>query len=143
MQPGVYRCALPLLEKGAYSVNVTYDTLTLPACPYALCVVDGCDPHLVRVKCPPKCDLGEQVAVHIDTKRAGQGGITLFVEGPGEAHMECADDGDGTCRATFTPPLPGTYELRVMFAEKPVPGSPFMYLSFLFPLSLLLNYNPP
>jgi filamin len=55
----------------------------------------------------------------------GYGGLSLSIEGPSKADIECHDNEDGSCRVTYKPTEPGTYLINVKFADKHVPGSPF------------------
>jgi filamin len=51
--------------------------------------------------------------------------LSLSIEGPSKADIECHDSEDGSCRVTYRPTEPGTYTLSIKFADKHVPGSPF------------------
>lgn len=62
----------------------------------------------------------------INTKEAGYGGLSLSVEGPSKADIECTDNDDGTIGVTYRPTEPGKYIVNVKFADKHVPGSPFL-----------------
>ncbi|CAF1103836.1 unnamed protein product, partial [Adineta ricciae] len=59
------------------------------------------------------------------TRDAGYGGLSLSIEGPSKADIECHDNEDGSCLVTFKPTEPGIYIVNVKFADKHVPGSPF------------------
>jgi len=48
------------------------------------------------------------------------------VEGPCEAKIECIDNGDGSCSVSYLPTEPGDYKVNVLFADKHIPGSPFV-----------------
>ncbi|KAL4226921.1 hypothetical protein ACF0H5_014899 [Mactra antiquata] len=61
----------------------------------------------------------------VDTREAGYGGLSLSIEGPSKADIECHDNEDGTCRVTYKPTEPGTYIINIKFADEHVPGSPF------------------
>ncbi|GFN93495.1 filamin-a-like [Plakobranchus ocellatus] len=61
----------------------------------------------------------------VDTREAGYGGMSLSIEGPSKADIECHDNEDGTCRVTYKPTEPGNYIINVKFADQHVPGSPF------------------
>jgi len=61
----------------------------------------------------------------IDTKRAGQGGLGVTVEGPCEAAINCRDNGDGTCSVAYMPVEAGHYVINITFDDHPIPGSPF------------------
>ena len=55
----------------------------------------------------------------------GYGGMSLSIEGPSKADIECHDNEDGTCRVTYKPTEPGTYIINIKFADQHVPGSPY------------------
>ncbi|XP_041349933.1 filamin-A-like isoform X2 [Gigantopelta aegis] len=61
----------------------------------------------------------------VDTREAGYGGMSLSIEGPSKADIECHDNEDGTCQVTYKPTEPGTYIINIKFADEHVPGSPF------------------
>ncbi|XP_052093728.1 filamin-A-like isoform X19 [Mytilus californianus] len=61
----------------------------------------------------------------VDTKDAGYGGLSLSIEGPSKADIECTDNEDGACNVTYKPTEPGNYIVNVKFADEHVPGSPF------------------
>jgi len=61
----------------------------------------------------------------VNTKEAGYGGLSLSIEGPSKADIECQDNEDGSCRVTYKPTEPGNYIINVKFADQHVPGSPF------------------
>lgn len=60
----------------------------------------------------------------IDTKEAGYGGLSLSVEGPSKADIQCKDNEDGTLKVNYTPTEPGLYVIYLKFADHHVPGSP-------------------
>ncbi|XP_054165990.1 filamin-A-like [Oppia nitens] len=61
----------------------------------------------------------------IDTKEAGYGGLSLSIEGPSKAEIQCKDNDDGTLKVTYQPTEPGFYIMNLKFADHHVPGSPF------------------
>ncbi|CAF5064694.1 unnamed protein product, partial [Rotaria sp. Silwood1] len=56
------------------------------------------------------------------TRDAGYGGLSLSIEGPSKADIECHDNEDGSCLVTYRPTEPGIYILNVKFADKHVSG---------------------
>ena len=52
----------------------------------------------------------------------GYGGLSLSIEGPSKADIECHDNEDGSCLVTYKPTEPGDYIINVKFAERHVPG---------------------
>jgi len=53
----------------------------------------------------------------------GFGGLSLSVEGPSKADIECGENPDGTCLVKYTPTEPGNYVVNVKFAEEHIPGN--------------------
>lgn len=53
---------------------------------------------------------------------SGYGGLSLSIEGPSKADIECHDNEDGSCRVTYKPTEPGNYIVNVKFADEHVPG---------------------
>ena len=47
------------------------------------------------------------------------------MEGPSKAHLDCKDNGDGSCSVAYYPTLPGEYKVIVKYADKDIKGSPF------------------
>jgi len=54
---------------------------------------------------------------------SGYGGLSLSIEGPSKADIECQDNEDGSCRVTYRPTEPGNYVVNVKFADEHVPGN--------------------
>ena len=60
----------------------------------------------------------------------GYGGLSLSIEGPSKADIECHDNEDGSCRVTYKPTEPGNYIINVKFADEHVPGRDSRLLQF-------------
>ncbi|CAG5093928.1 Similar to cher: Filamin-A (Drosophila melanogaster) [Cotesia congregata] len=61
----------------------------------------------------------------IDTRNAGFGGLSLSMEGPSKAEIQCKDNTDGTLNVSYKPTEPGYYIMNLKFADHHVEGSPF------------------
>ncbi|CDQ96072.1 unnamed protein product [Oncorhynchus mykiss] len=61
----------------------------------------------------------------VNTKDAGEGGLSLAMDGPSKADISCVDNQDGTCSVSYLPVLPGQYSILVKYNDKHIPGSPF------------------
>ncbi|XP_014206619.1 filamin-A [Copidosoma floridanum] len=61
----------------------------------------------------------------VDTRNAGYGGLSLSIEGPSKAEIQCKDNDDGTLSISYKPTEPGYYIMNVKFADHHVEGSPF------------------
>ncbi|KAG5896019.1 hypothetical protein JTB14_007584 [Gonioctena quinquepunctata] len=61
----------------------------------------------------------------VDTRNAGFGGLSLSIEGPSKAEIQCNDNTDGTLSISYKPTEPGYYIVNLKFADHHVDGSPF------------------
>ncbi|XP_031347323.1 filamin-A isoform X1 [Photinus pyralis] len=61
----------------------------------------------------------------VDTRNAGFGGLSLSIEGPSKAEIQCNDKEDGTLNISYKPTEPGYYIINLKFADHHVQGSPF------------------
>ncbi|CAL8086608.1 unnamed protein product [Calicophoron daubneyi] len=85
------------------------------------------DPGRVRVSGPGLISgmANQPNQFTVDTREAGYAGLSLTVEGPSKAEIDCHDNRDGTCTVTYTPTEPGSYVINVKYADTHVPNSPF------------------
>jgi len=56
------------------------------------------------------------------TGLAGFGGLSLSVEGPSKADIQCEDNADGTCQVKYIPTEPGNYIVNIKFADEHIKG---------------------
>lgn len=61
----------------------------------------------------------------VDTRNAGYGGLSLSIEGPSKAEINCQDKDDGSLGISYKPTEPGYYIVNLKFADHHVVGSPF------------------
>lgn len=61
----------------------------------------------------------------VDTREAGYGGLSLSIEGPSKAEINCTDKDDGTLQISYKPTEPGFYIVNLKFADHHVNGSPY------------------
>ncbi|XP_078730303.1 filamin-C-like isoform X1 [Lampetra fluviatilis] len=114
-------------EEGPHRVDLVYDGHPVPGSPFTMEALLPANPDRVKASGPglKSGEVGKPAPFTIDTKGAGMGGLGLTVEGPCEAQLECRDNGDGTCSASYLPTMPGEYLVNILFADKHIPGSPF------------------
>ncbi|ELU02480.1 hypothetical protein CAPTEDRAFT_100274 [Capitella teleta] len=117
-------------EVGAHLVNVYRHGEHIPNSPFKIFVGETEIGNASKVKVYGR-GISEGMAnevneFFVNTKDAGYGGLSLSIEGPSKADIECHDNEDGSCRVTYKPTEPGTYIVNVKFADEHVPGSPFM-----------------
>lgn len=48
-----------------------------------------------------------------------------MVEGPSKTDIHVEDNDDNTCTVSYTPMLPGDYQVFIKFANRDIAGSPF------------------
>ncbi|OON22312.1 Filamin/ABP280 repeat protein [Opisthorchis viverrini] len=85
------------------------------------------DPRRVRVTGPGLISGVANQPNHftVDTRDAGYAGLSLSIEGPSKAEIDCQDNHDGTCSVMYLPTEPGMYIINVKYADVHVPNSPF------------------
>jgi filamin len=116
-------------ETGEHLVNVYRNGQHIANSPFKINVGDSEIGNASKVKVYGK-GLKEGLANEVnefivDTREAGYGGMSLSIEGPSKADIECHDNEDGTCRVTYKPTEPGNYIINIKFADQHVPGSPY------------------
>lgn len=68
--------------------------------------------------------VGKPNKFRVDT-RGERGTLGFTIDGPGEAKIECKDNGDGTADVEWTVPAPGEYALHIMSNGEDIPNSPY------------------
>uniref|UniRef100_A0A8D3EBE6 Filamin C, gamma b (actin binding protein 280) n=1 Tax=Scophthalmus maximus TaxID=52904 RepID=A0A8D3EBE6_SCOMX len=140
-------------EPGKYVITIRFGGEHIPNSPFHVVVsrvAGGSVPGMVTLTPPPS---GSPLQFYVDainsghvtaygpglshgtvnrpatftivTKDAGEGGLSLAVEGPSKAEISCKDNKDGTCTVSYLPTAPGDYNILVKFDDKHIPGSPF------------------
>ncbi|CAL1273258.1 unnamed protein product [Larinioides sclopetarius] len=116
-------------EAGPHLVNVKRQGNHIQGSPFTINVLDQeiGDANKVKVSGDAIREGKTHVAneFKIDTKEAGFGGLSLSVEGPSKADIQCKDNEDGTLTASYKPSEPGYYIINLKFADHHVSGSPF------------------
>ncbi|XP_023668566.2 filamin-C isoform X9 [Paramormyrops kingsleyae] len=114
-------------EKGLHEMDIKYDCNHIPGSPLQF-YVDAINSGHVTAYGPGLSHgvVNKPATFTIVTKDAGEGGLSLAVEGPSKAEITCKDNKDGTCTVSYMPTAPGDYNIIVKFDDKHIPGSPFM-----------------
>lgn len=123
----IFRIMYTPFEAGRHTIELLYDNVPVPGSPFVVHVKSGCDPSRCRAY-GPGLEKGFTNKVNkftVETKGAGQGGLSLAIEGPSEAKMSCTDNRDGSCDVEYVATEPGDYDITIRFADKHIPGSPF------------------
>uniref|UniRef100_A0A8C2HTS7 Filamin C, gamma a (actin binding protein 280) n=1 Tax=Cyprinus carpio TaxID=7962 RepID=A0A8C2HTS7_CYPCA len=113
-------------ERGLHEMDIKYDGNHIPGSPLQF-YVDVMNSGIVTAYGPGLCHgtVNKPATFTVVTKNAGQGGLSLAVEGPSKAEISCKDNKDGTCTVSYLPTAPGDYKIIVKFDNSHIPGSPF------------------
>uniref|UniRef100_A0AAY4EWZ7 Calponin-homology (CH) domain-containing protein n=1 Tax=Denticeps clupeoides TaxID=299321 RepID=A0AAY4EWZ7_9TELE len=113
-------------EKGLHEMDIKYNGNHIPGSPLQF-YVDAINSGHVTAYGPGLSHgmVNKPAVFTIVTKDAGEGGLSLAVEGPSKAEISCKDNKDGTCIVSYMPMAPGDYNIIVRFDDKHIPGSPF------------------
>ncbi|XP_069142482.1 filamin-A-like isoform X9 [Argopecten irradians] len=116
-------------EVGEHLVNVFRNGTHINGSPFKIYVGESELGNASKVRCSgPGLQTGMANEINeftLDTTDAGYGGLSLSIEGPSKADIECLENDDGTCRVTYKPTEPGNYVINIKFADEQVPGSPY------------------
>ncbi|KAG7498107.1 filamin-C-like isoform X2 [Solea senegalensis] len=113
-------------ERGLHEMDIKYEGNHIPGSPLQF-YVDAINSGHVTAYGPGLTHgtVNRPATFTIVTKDAGEGGLSLAVEGPSKAEISCKDNKDGTCTVSYLPTAPGDYNIIVKFDDKHIPGSPF------------------
>uniref|UniRef100_A0A7N5ZQ32 Calponin-homology (CH) domain-containing protein n=1 Tax=Anabas testudineus TaxID=64144 RepID=A0A7N5ZQ32_ANATE len=113
-------------ERGLHEMDIKYDGNHIPGSPLQF-YVDAVNSGVVTAYGPGLSYgmVNKAATFTVVTKNAGEGGLSLAVEGPSKAEITCKDNKDGTCAVSYLPTAPGDYNIIVKFDNKHIPGSPF------------------
>ncbi|KAF6090406.1 filamin A [Phyllostomus discolor] len=113
-------------EAGLHEMDIRYDNMHIPGSPLQF-YVDYINCGHVTAYGPGLTHgvVNKPAVFTVNTKDAGEGGLSLAIEGPSKAEISCTDNQDGTCSVSYLPVLPGDYSILVKYNEQHIPGSPF------------------
>ncbi|XP_061125143.1 filamin-C-like isoform X1 [Syngnathus typhle] len=113
-------------ERGLHEMDIKYNGQHIPGSPLQF-FVDAINSAHVTAYGPGLSHgvVHSPATFTIATKDAGEGGLSLAVEGPSKAEISCKDNKDGTCTVSYLPTVPGDYVIIVKFDEQHIAGSPF------------------
>ncbi|XP_058873200.1 filamin-A-like [Acipenser ruthenus] len=114
-------------EAGLHEMDIKYDGMHIPGSPLHF-YVDYVDSGHVTAYGPGLIHgtVNKPAVFTVNTKDAGEGGLSLAIEGPSKADIGCTDNQDGTCTVSYLPSLPGDYNILVKYNDKHIAGSPFV-----------------
>ncbi|OQV23311.1 Filamin-B [Hypsibius exemplaris] len=121
---GVFRVEFTPLEVGPHKIACKYANTSLTGSPFTC---EAYDPRRVKVSDIQDGFVGRESIVKIDATMAGVGEVEVTVESQGRSlPVALKEVGEkGSYEASFTPREAGQHGIKVTFASKIVPGSPF------------------
>ncbi|XP_014220678.1 filamin-A isoform X3 [Trichogramma pretiosum] len=130
--PDGYLVSYTPVELGDYVVDVVVGGVPLPSLPRRVTCLPQSEPKLVKAHGPGLVEgyTNRPAKFVIDTRGAGQGSLGVTIEGPCEAAITCADNGDGTCSVAYLPTEEGDYSINITFLEEHIPNSPFQVMIY-------------
>lgn len=114
-------------ESGLHELEVSYNEQPISGSPFKFYVDNNVPSGQVTAYGPGLSYGRPEIQAHftIVTKDAGAGGLSLAVEGPSKAEIQCIDNKNGTCDVSYLPLVPGDYHISIKFMDKHISGSPF------------------
>ena len=129
-EPGLnkYRYFIDPEEAGEYTVKVDFADQAVPGSPFKVMANWKTDPSRVKAYGPGLEGgiSGDWTEFTVDMSQAGDGGLGLQIEGPCEAQVDVKDNENGTATVRYNPVEPGPYNISILFADTPIPGSTFV-----------------
>ena len=109
---------------GPYKLQVTAAGQVIPQCPVDISLYDVNRISVTGPGMETGC-VGKPVLINIDATQAGEGSLSLKIDGPANILPTCTSDKQGLFLLKFDPPKAGTYKLFAKFYDQSIPGSPF------------------
>lgn len=123
-------------ECGTYNVSVLFNSVFIPDSPFTVCVYPSAttpDPiadicRLVRAYGPGLTHgtINRVAQFIVDAKAADRGSsLSVLIDGPSQAKLECRDNSDGTCSVAYLPTRAGKYLVSILLDGQHINSSPF------------------
>ena len=110
---------------GPKKMNVTFNEAPIPKTPLRLNVYDSSKVSAKGPGLEPGNKTGDTTYFNIDKRKAGEGQLKAYVEGPHDTELTLKDQGNDIVRCEYKPEIEGDYTIFVLFEDAHVPGSPF------------------
>jgi filamin len=121
-------------QSGIYVISVLLNSVFIPDSPFHVFVPpqpksDISLSSLVRAFGPGLTHgtVNKVAQFLIDTKAAKHvGNLSVIIEGPSQAKLDCRDNSDGTCSVAYLPTNIGNYVISITFDGQHIHSSPFV-----------------
>ncbi|EUB60625.1 Filamin-A [Echinococcus granulosus] len=124
--PYTYECVYTPQQAGPHTVNVRYggdhimlSPFKVDVGPYKETRIRAFGPGLVS-------GIVNKPAVFVVETNGETGALGFSIEGPSEARIDCADNGDGSATVVYWPTVPGEYAVHILCNDENIPKSPYM-----------------
>ena len=130
---GTYDVKFVPWEIGPHKVNVEYGGGAVPGSPFPMDITAALDAKSCSAsgKGLKKAVAGEETSFQILSPEIGlltkdPAGLEIAIQSLlDKASTDTTDNKDGSYTVKYTAPTPGSYDIRVKFYDKHIPGSPF------------------
>ena len=109
---------------GPYKLQVTAASQAIPQSPVDISLYDASRISVSGPGLDIGC-VGKPVLINIDATQAGEGSLSLKLDGPANVLPTCTSEKQGSFLLKFEPPKAGVYKLYAKFYDQSIPGSPF------------------
>lgn len=114
-------------ENGIHAIHTKFNGVHIPGSPFRIKVgKDDADPAAVHADGAGLHEgkTGQKMDFIINTCNAGAGTLTVTMDGPSKASMDCTEVEEGY-KVRYTPLLPGDYYCTIKYNHMHIVGSPF------------------
>ena len=121
-----YEISFSPFEVGVLSVDVKFADENIPESPFKFLVNDPTKCHINASAISSSTYVIKQsVDFLVSAQFAGEGDVTAKVHGPkGEENFQIKDQGDSTYLIHFTPQVPGSHAIEILFDGELIPDVP-------------------
>ena len=121
-----YEISFSPFEVGVLSVDVKFADKDIPESPFKFLVNDPTKCHINASAISSSTYIIKQsVDFRVSAQFAGEGDVTAKVHGPkGEENFQIKDQGDSTYLIHFTPQVPGSHAIEILFDGELIPDAP-------------------
>ena len=121
-----YSCSYVPSVKGTYMMEIYFSRQPIPGSPFNIQVAPR-DASKVTASGPglKQGRVGKPVTVAFDATQAGEGSLSLEIDGPIKVNPTCTSKKPGMFQVDFKPSKAGMYALNAKYGGELVPGSPF------------------
>ena len=134
---GTYAVVYKPDKIGKYNVVIQYGETEILRSPFEVNVSKAIDSNIISYGPGLVGGICNSPALFTVDTRGDESTLAFSIEGPSQAKINCADNGDGSAKVNYLPTAPGEYLIHVLSNGEDIPSSP--YVSQILPRT---DYNP-